>query len=146
MYIELKSGFSDNGPAWIGKVEFSKTGQTIYFDNKALKRIKNGGINSNYYNIETGEDYWVSGIKQNGQDRHWAGGGKVMIDKNSIPEYLDLLNLVELNAEKFVVVEFSNTDKERFRNIENTPLTDEQYAENMREYWDKNSKKFELRR
>lgn len=29
MYIELKSGYSDDGPAWIGKVEFSKTGQRL---------------------------------------------------------------------------------------------------------------------
>jgi hypothetical protein len=31
MYVELKSGFSDDGPAWIGKVKFSKSGQTVYF-------------------------------------------------------------------------------------------------------------------
>ena len=31
-YIELKTGFSDRGPAWIGKVVFSKSGQTIYFN------------------------------------------------------------------------------------------------------------------
>lgn len=24
-YIELKTGYADNGPAWIGKVEFSKS-------------------------------------------------------------------------------------------------------------------------
>lgn len=30
--MELKSGYSDNGPAWTGRVEFSKSGQTIYFD------------------------------------------------------------------------------------------------------------------
>lgn len=31
-YIELKTSYSDNGPAWIGYVEFSKSGQTIYFN------------------------------------------------------------------------------------------------------------------
>ncbi len=31
-YIELKSGYSDNGPAWIGYVTPSKTGRTIYFN------------------------------------------------------------------------------------------------------------------
>src|ERR1017187_4692968 len=39
-YIELKTGYSDDGPAWVGLVEFSKTGQTLYFDNKALKKRK----------------------------------------------------------------------------------------------------------
>lgn len=37
-YIELKTGFSNRGPAWIGKVEFSKSGQTIYFNGKAFKK------------------------------------------------------------------------------------------------------------
>ena len=36
-YIELKTGYSDNGTAWIGKVEFSKSGKTIYFHGHAFK-------------------------------------------------------------------------------------------------------------
>jgi len=28
MYIELKTGYQDNGPAWIGRVEFSQSGRT----------------------------------------------------------------------------------------------------------------------
>ncbi|WP_219909591.1 hypothetical protein [Flavobacterium magnum] len=39
MYIENKTE-GHHGPAWIGKVEFSKSGQTVYFDNKALKKLK----------------------------------------------------------------------------------------------------------
>ena len=38
MYIELKTGYGDNGPAWISKVTFSKSGETIYFHGKALRR------------------------------------------------------------------------------------------------------------
>jgi hypothetical protein len=30
-YIELKSDYNDDGPAWIGYVESSKSGKTIYF-------------------------------------------------------------------------------------------------------------------
>jgi hypothetical protein len=30
--------------------------------------------------METGESFWVSGVKKNGQDRHWAGFGKVMVE------------------------------------------------------------------
>jgi hypothetical protein len=33
-YIELKSGHSDNGPAWIGYVTPSKTGRTLYFNGR----------------------------------------------------------------------------------------------------------------
>jgi len=36
-YIELKTG-NDNGPAWIGKVKLSKTGRTIYFNDKAFRK------------------------------------------------------------------------------------------------------------
>lgn len=32
MYIELKTGYSDDGPAWIGYVKTSKTKKTIYFN------------------------------------------------------------------------------------------------------------------
>lgn len=31
MYIELKTGYSDDDPAWIGYVMTSKTGKTIGF-------------------------------------------------------------------------------------------------------------------
>jgi len=142
-YIELKSGYSDNGPAWIGIVEFSKTGQTIYFDDKALKRLKIPSSNANHYNIETGDEYWVSGVKKNGLDRHWAGHGKIMIDKNAIDKYLDHVSQQELDLTKFEIVEFKKIDKERINKIENSILTGEQYSDNVREYWDKNSKKFE---
>ena len=37
MYIELKSGYSDDGPAWIGYVKTSKTGKTIYFNDHAFQ-------------------------------------------------------------------------------------------------------------
>ena len=32
MYIELKTGYSDDGPAWIGYVKASKSGKTLYFN------------------------------------------------------------------------------------------------------------------
>ncbi len=31
MYVELKSGYGDNGPAWIGRVTFSNTRRTLYY-------------------------------------------------------------------------------------------------------------------
>ena len=75
MYIEHKTDQNDCGIAWIGKVEFSKSGQTVYFNNKALKKLKTGGVSGNHYDLETGEEYWISGVRRNGQDRHWAGEG-----------------------------------------------------------------------
>ena len=31
-YIELKTGYNDDGPAWIGNVKESKSGKTVYFN------------------------------------------------------------------------------------------------------------------
>ena len=143
-YIELKSGYSDNGPAWIGIVEFSKTGQTVYFDGKALKKLKIPSSNANHYDIETGDEYWVSGVKKNGTDRHWAGYGKIMVDENAVDEYLHYTSKKELDFTKFEIIKFKKTDKARINEIENSILTGKQYSENIRQYWDKNSKKFEI--
>ena len=93
-YIELKSGYSDNGPAWIGKVKISRTGNTIYFDDKAFE--KRALISGNYRDIETGEEYWISGVKKNASDRHWAGTGKVMIDKSIVDNYLEVIGSKEI--------------------------------------------------
>jgi hypothetical protein len=117
-YIELKSGYSDNGPAWIGEVEFSKSGQTVYFNNMALKK---GG--SNHFDIETGQEYWISGIKKNGQDRHWAGGGKIFIDEDIVDEYLKLVEFDILDKKNFEIIKINKTfDKSRFNKLENNPL------------------------
>ena len=114
-FIELKTGYADNGPAWIGKVEFSKSGKTIYFNGHAFKG--NGhGVSSD---LETGEIYWISGVKKNGQDRHWAGNGVIMIDRTIVVEYLKLMDLVSLDPKKYVFVDIEKTDKQRFVDIEN---------------------------
>jgi hypothetical protein len=114
-YIELKTGYAGNGPAWIGKVEFSKSGKTVYFNGHALKG--NGhGICSD---VETHDIYWISGIKKNGQDRHWSGNGKVMVDKNVANEYLKLVDFDVLDPKKYEFVEIIITDKQKFADIEN---------------------------
>ena len=114
-YIELKTGYADNGPAWIGKVEFSKSGKTIYFNGHAFKGNGHGTCSD----LETGEIYWISGIKKNGQDRHWAGNGKIMIDSTIVDEYLKFTELANLDPKKYVLVDINKTDKQRFVDIEN---------------------------
>lgn len=87
MYVELKSGYQDNGPAWIGRVAFSKTGRTVYYQGKSLRRITGGGVSANHRDIATGEEYWVSGVKKNREDRHWAGRGPVEVDDDVREDY-----------------------------------------------------------
>lgn len=87
IYVECKDG-NDTGLAWIGVAGASKTGATIYSNGKAFRSCKGSGIGANYFDIETGDEYWISGIKKNNQDRHWAGGGDISIDENIIDRYL----------------------------------------------------------
>ena len=106
-YIELKTDYADNGPAWIGNVKESKTGKTIYFNNHAFQKCQ--GIQGNYYDIETGEEYWISGTKRNGQDRHWAGSGKVIIDRKCIDEYLSIVNWPSLPNSDFIIEDIEDS-------------------------------------
>ncbi len=142
-YIELKSGFEDNGPAWIGKVEYSKSGQTVYFNNKAFKKLKSPGFSSNFYDIETGDEYWISGIKKDRTDRHWAGSGKVMIDKKVIDEYSNYVDFNISNDSKYEPVDLMPNDKKRFNTIENTDSNVEKvYGKDIESaYWDSNKRK-----
>jgi len=80
MYVELKTGYNDNGPAWIGNAFFSKTGKTIYFNGKVFLKGERHS-SGNHLEYITGDSYWISGIKKDGNDRHWAGNGKINIDK-----------------------------------------------------------------
>ena len=92
MYVELKTGYNDNGPAWIGRVGFAKTGRPIYYRGKSLRRIPGGGISANYRAVETGDQYWISGVKKSREDRHWAGAGPVEIDEDVRAEYERLVS------------------------------------------------------
>ncbi len=87
MYIECKSGHDGRGPARIGRVSFSATGKTIYYGGRSFQSCKGQGIGANFFETASGDEYWISGPKKNGQDRHWAGGGDVEIDADIADEY-----------------------------------------------------------
>ena len=86
-YVELKTGFNDDGPASISWVTFSKSGRTVYYRGRSLKRIVGGGVGSNHYDAASGEEFWISGVKKDGRDRHWSGKGAVEIDDDALEEY-----------------------------------------------------------
>jgi hypothetical protein len=85
MYIELKSNQNDMGPARICRVRFSKSGSSLHCGDKLLQR--RNGVSGNYVDADSNEEYWISGPKKNGQDRHWAGSGQVEIDADVADEY-----------------------------------------------------------
>jgi hypothetical protein len=122
-YIELKSGFSDNGNAWIGLVSFSKSGKSIYFDGKAFKTLNGNGISGNYYELESGNEYWISGVKKNMNDRHQFGGGKILIEKRALNEYLKTIGRTQLPKSGYELTEV-NTEKptKRINVLENAQL------------------------
>lgn len=110
LYVEHKSGYSDDGPAWIGKGTYSKSGRTIYFNGQAFQSMKGAGIGASHYDLDTAEEYWISGIKKNEENRHWAGSGKVMIDSSVVDEYLEAIQKSELNKSQYEIIEFSKDD------------------------------------
>ena len=87
MYIEDKStGLT--GPARIGRVSFSKTGRTLYYRGRSFQSLKGAGINkANYYDIETGEEFWISGPRKDGGDRLYGEPVAVEIDDDVREEY-----------------------------------------------------------
>jgi len=120
-YIELKSGFSDNGPAWIGYVTPSRTGRTIYFNGRALCKAKGGWDGGNHCDMETRQSFWVSGVKKNGADRHWAGSGKILIEAAAVPEYLRTVGAAELDTAQLEVTHsIVQTDIKAFERVANT--------------------------
>lgn len=106
MYIELKTGYSDDGPAWIGYVKTSKTKKTVYFNDHAFQ--KSIGAYSNYTDIENGDEYWISGLKKKESNRHWAGRGKIMIDRRAVDEYLSLIGEEKLPLNLFEIIDIED--------------------------------------
>lgn len=92
MYVENKDGYIDDYSAHIGWVTFSKTGKTVYYLDKVLGRLKGGGTSGNHFDEETGEEYWVSGIKKRGSNMHWADSTKVKINADAKEEYERIIN------------------------------------------------------
>lgn len=74
MYVQLKTGYDrDREPAWIGRVRFSKTWRTAYFHDRTLTRVTgmaraNVDGDANFYDVDTGDLYWISGSKRDRTD------------------------------------------------------------------------------
>jgi hypothetical protein len=123
-YVELKSGHSDNGPAWIGYVTPSKTGRTLYFNGRGLMKLKGqrrGDSGGNYIDMETGESFWISSVKKNGEDRHWAGSGKVLVEAAAASDYLKTIGAKTLDLSRCEVTNsIRPTDISRLSKLANS--------------------------
>ena len=87
MYIEDKS-VGLNGQARIGRVTFSKSGQSIHYQGRTFQRLGGDGFKANYFDAETGDHFWISGPRKDGRDRLYPSSTKpVEIDANVHDEY-----------------------------------------------------------
>ena len=84
MYVESKArGIS--GPARIGRVQLSKTGKSLTYRGRTLRTMRGKGYKANYVDVDTGEEYWVSGPRKDGLDRPYPG--TIEIDDDVREEY-----------------------------------------------------------
>ena len=67
MYIEYK-GEDIVGPARIGRVTYSKTGRTIYYQGRTFASLNGTGVKANWVDVDTNEPYWISGCRKDGDD------------------------------------------------------------------------------
>ncbi|MCA9674549.1 MAG: 1-deoxy-D-xylulose-5-phosphate synthase [Kofleriaceae bacterium] len=79
MYIQRGTG-----PGRIGRVRRSKTGRTLFYRDLELIAI-GGASRANHLDVATGEAYWVSGPRKDGQDTLYPG--LVEIDDDVVVAY-----------------------------------------------------------
>jgi len=85
MFVQLKTGFDiDRGPSWIGWVDFNRTWQTARFHDRELRRGR--AFDSNFFDVETGEEYWLSGPKRDRTDLRY-GPGQPEVESDALAAY-----------------------------------------------------------
>lgn len=86
MYVERKAG-ELTGAARIGRVTFSKNRKTLLYRGKQFRSLHGRGFKANYYEVESKDEYWISGCRQDGQDRLYGERLPVEIDEEVREEY-----------------------------------------------------------
>ncbi|HEY0064954.1 MAG TPA: 1-deoxy-D-xylulose-5-phosphate synthase [Telluria sp.] len=86
MYVENKNGLIDGAAARIGWVTFSKTGRTVRYRGLSLMAIGGRGIAGNFMDVETREEYWVTGVKARGTNAHFPNVA-ILVDDDAVEAY-----------------------------------------------------------
>ena len=66
---------------------FSKRGKTLRYRGKSFQSLKGQGSKGNYFEVESGDEYWISGCKRDGSDRLYGERVPVEIDDDVRVEY-----------------------------------------------------------
>jgi hypothetical protein len=77
MFVQLKTGYNtDAGPSWISRVRFTKSWRTAHFQGRTLHRVTGTAYanrdDSNFYDVETDEGFWISGPKRDRSDGRYS--------------------------------------------------------------------------
>jgi hypothetical protein len=87
MYVEDKSK-GINGPARIGRVGSSKTGETLHYAGQTFFALRHSGLKANFEDSVTGHAYWIARARKDGADRLYKGAGDPpVIDDDVREEY-----------------------------------------------------------
>jgi len=85
MFVQQKTGYdTDRGPSWIGWVDFNRSWKTAYVRGRELRRWQ--GIDANFVDVETGEEFWLSGPKRDRSDTRY-GPRSTTVDGDAVSAY-----------------------------------------------------------
>ncbi|MGH6952466.1 MAG: 1-deoxy-D-xylulose-5-phosphate synthase [Vitreimonas sp.] len=70
-----------SGPARIGRVFFNRTGKTLSYGGRKFQSLKGNGFKANYFDVESGDEFWISGPRKDGLDR--------LYDESALPVEVD---------------------------------------------------------
>jgi hypothetical protein len=92
--MENKSENGLVGSARIGRVKFSKSGKSVHYKDKTFQTLSGTGFKANYFDVNSGEEYWISGCRKDGRDALY--NTTVEIDDDVKEEYWsDIRNFPE---------------------------------------------------
>lgn len=64
---------------------YTKSGKSLYYQGRLFQSLKGSGFKANFFDAETGAEYWISGCKKKGDDQLY--GGTTEIDEDVREEY-----------------------------------------------------------
>lgn len=101
MYIEAKDGVASL-TAKIGRVRFSKTGKTLEYAGRQFQSLKGAGYKANFADVESGDRYWISRCRKDGNDGLYRT--TVHVDAGVRDEYWTVIrSMPERSAQKSFV-------------------------------------------
>lgn len=86
MYIEDKSEGLE-GPARIGRVTYSKSGRSLTYAGRTFQSLDGSGFKANYFDVDNGDGFWISGPRKDGLDRLYETGPPVEVGADVAEEY-----------------------------------------------------------